>query len=135
MEVPPHYIGREVKCVSCGSNFKVVLATSAPIRVTNPKPSAGGASLTSDKRILPAFILACLFGAFGAHAFYAGRILQGLVYLLMWLGILISDVVASWFPGGAIFAISIAAFTITDIIRIVVGFYQDGNGSKITQWT
>jgi hypothetical protein len=41
MEIPSHYIGQEVKCVSCGYKFKAILATGAPIRATKPK-SCGG---------------------------------------------------------------------------------------------
>jgi hypothetical protein len=40
MKVPSHYVGQEAKCVSCGYSFKVILATSAPIRVIKPKSSA-----------------------------------------------------------------------------------------------
>ena len=141
MEVPPHYIGQSVKCISCGTEFNVQVATSAQIRVAKskpkakpkPVPTAEVTELPTNKRILPAFILAFLLGVFGVHAFYAGQIFQGVIYLLMWFGFVLLSSVGS--PYGGILLLCVAVFALSDLIRIVVGAYKDGKGSKITQWT
>jgi TM2 domain-containing membrane protein YozV len=99
---------------------------AAPVAATSVDP-------VTNKRILPAFILAFLLGAFGAHAFYAGQIFQGVIYLLMWIGFVVLGSVGSPFQG--IPLLCVAVFALSDIIRIVVGVYKDGKGSKITQWT
>ena len=43
---------------------------AVPLLVPNP---AAAAAATSDKIILPAFLLAFFFGVFGAHRFYVGK--------------------------------------------------------------
>lgn len=87
----------------------------------------------SSKRILPAFVLVFLLGAFGVHAFYAGQVFQGVIYILMWIGFVALTGVGSPFAG--IPLICIAVFALSDLIRIVVGAYKDGKGQKIEQWT
>jgi TM2 domain-containing membrane protein YozV len=74
--------------------------------------SGGG---TSDKRILPAFLLCFLLGVFGAHRFYAGKIGTGLLELITFGGFGI------WW--------------LIDLILIVTGSFKDRDGQKITQWT
>ena len=79
-------------------------------------------------------------GIVGIHAFYAGRIRQGLLFLgLPVLGILcmflapINLTFAFIMPYlSLLFA---AVFALGDLIRILVGAYKDGNGRKITRWT
>ena len=69
----------------------------------------------SDKRILPAAILALLFGVFGVHRFYTGKVGTGLLQLVTLGGLGI------WF--------------LVDFILIVTGQFRDGDGNRITQWT
>lgn len=64
MKVPSHYIGQEAKCVSCGYSFKVVLATSAPIRVIKPKSSAelevkSNSKSSSNKKLATRLSIGC----------------------------------------------------------------------------
>ena len=70
---------------------------------------------TSDKRILPAFILCFFLGVFGAHRFYVGK------------------------PGTAILQIltlgGFGIWSFIDLIYIIIGEFTDGQGNKITQWT
>ena len=70
---------------------------------------------TSDKRILPAFLLCFFLGVFGAHRFYAGKIGTGILELLTLGGFGI------WW--------------LVDIILIATGSFRDGDGQKITEWT
>lgn len=64
MKVPSHYVGQEAKCVSCGYSFKVVLATSAPIRVIKPKSPAelevkANNKSSSDKKLATRLSIGC----------------------------------------------------------------------------
>lgn len=64
MKVPSHYVGQEAKCVSCGYSFKVILATSAPIRVIKPKSSAeldvkANNKSSSDKKLATRLSIGC----------------------------------------------------------------------------
>jgi TM2 domain-containing membrane protein YozV len=70
---------------------------------------------TSEKRILPAFLLCFLLGVFGAHGFYVGKIGTGFAQLLTLGGL--------------------GIWTLVDLILIIVGAFTDADGHKITQWT
>ena len=70
---------------------------------------------TTDKRILPAFLLCFFLGMFSAHRFYAGKI-----------GTAILQIVTL---GGC------GIWLLVDFIMIIVGAFTDKNGVKITQWT
>lgn len=72
--------------------------------MTSPSPKSRGAALA----------LCVLIGVFGAHRFYAGRILSGLIYLL---------------TGGLL---GIGCFV--DLIFIIVGTFKDGEGRAISNW-
>jgi TM2 domain-containing membrane protein YozV len=87
-----------VVCPRCGSPQPAVLSVN-----------------TSDKRILPAFLLCFLLGVFGAHRFYAGKIGTGVLELLTLGGFGI------WW--------------LVDLILIVTGSFRDGDGQKISEWT
>ena len=69
----------------------------------------------SDKRILPTFLLCFLFGVFGAHRFFVGKIGTGLLQLFT--------------IGG------LGIWTMVDLIIIITGSFTDKEGNKITQWT
>jgi TM2 domain-containing membrane protein YozV len=70
---------------------------------------------TSERRILPAFLLCFLFGVFGAHRFYAGKIGTGILELLTLGGFGI------WW--------------LVDLILILTGSFRDKEGQRITEWT
>jgi hypothetical protein len=103
--------------------------------------NAALATSESEKRILPALMLCFFLGIFGAHAFYAGRWKQGIVILSAFVTPLVSflapSIVFPW-PISLIFIpllillVFIAVFC--DLIRILVGAYQDGEGRKIKRW-
>jgi TM2 domain-containing membrane protein YozV len=69
----------------------------------------------SDKRILPALLLAFFLGVFGAHRFYVGKTGTAFIQLLTLGGL--------------------GIWAIVDCILIAVGAFTDGDGNKITEWT
>jgi TM2 domain-containing membrane protein YozV len=71
-------------------------------------------SVSSDKKILPAFLLCFFLGMFGAHRFFVGKIGTGVLQLLT-LG------------GFGIWAL-------IDFIMIIVGAFTDKDGNKLTEW-
>ena len=70
---------------------------------------------TTDKRILPAFLLCFLLGIFGAHRFYVGKTGTAIIMIFT--------------IGG------LGIWALIDLILIIVGAFTDANGVKITQWT
>jgi len=70
---------------------------------------------TTDKRILPAFLLCFLLGVFGAHRFYVGKTGTAILMIVT--------------IGG------LGIWALIDLILIIVGAFTDANGVKITQWT
>jgi len=129
-----------INCAACGLRISPQAANCPscghPVRADG-----------SDKRILPAIILCLFLGVFGAHAFYAGRNKQGIAII----GCLLSPVVVSlaspgigsrfwgvfsvcfWFA--LILLVLMIVHVISDLVRILVGAYKDGQGRKITKWT
>lgn len=106
-------VARKAKfCYSCGDVIESNALVCPRCGVAQPAMSGGG---TSDKRILPAFLLCFLLGVFGAHRFYAGKIGTGLLELITFGGFGI------WW--------------LIDLILIVTGSFKDRDGQKITQWT
>ncbi len=77
--------------------------------------AGGGLVATSEKRLLPAVLLCMLFGVFGVHRFYAGKVGTGILQLVTLGGLGI------WW--------------MVDLIMLIVGAFTDGKGQKITQWT
>jgi TM2 domain-containing membrane protein YozV len=76
---------------------------------------AAQAVSATDKRILPAAILCFLFGVFGAHRFYIGKIGTAVAMLLT--------------IGG------LGVWALVDFVLIVTGSFKDTNGVRITEWT
>ena len=69
----------------------------------------------SDKKILPAFLLCFLFGIFGAHRFFVGKIGTGLLQLFT--------------IGG------LGIWMMIDLIIIITSSFTDKEGKKLTEWT
>ena len=89
-----------------------LVPSSPPPLVTPPSPTAGNG--TSDKTILPVFLLALLFGPFGVHRFYVGKIGTGILQLGT-LGLC-------------------GVWTLIDWILILCSAFTDGQGRRITEW-
>lgn len=77
--------------------------------------------MTSQKKILPAFILCFFLGYFGFHRFYVGKIGTGILMVLLTLSVFGLVVSAIW------------AFI--DWIMIIVGAFRDKRGNLLTEWT
>lgn len=99
-------------CFSCRDVIDVN-AVVCP-RCGTPQPSLMRVS-TSEKRILPAFLLCFFLGVFGAHRFYAGKVGTGVLELLTLGGFGI------WW--------------LVDMILILTGSFRDGEGQTISEWT
>jgi TM2 domain-containing membrane protein YozV len=64
---------------------------------------------------MPAFLLCFLFGVFGAHRFYVGKIGTGILMILTFGGL--------------------GIWALIDMIMIIIGSFTDKAGNKLTQWT
>ena len=99
-------------CESCGGIMAATTANCPHCGV----PQTGVVKWSaSDKRILPAFILAFLFGFVGAHRFYVGKTGTAIIQLCTLGGL--------------------GIWALIDCVLILTGSFTDGNGNKITQWT
>ena len=70
---------------------------------------------TSDKLILPTLFLCLLFGIFGAHRFYVGKITTGILQLITLGGL--------------------GIWALIDLVMILCGVFTDSGGNPITKWT
>jgi predicted Ser/Thr protein kinase/DUF4097 and DUF4098 domain-containing protein YvlB len=119
-------------------------AGATPGAAPPPVPSAtatGGA--TSDKIILPAFLLAFFFGVFGAHRFYVGKISTAFLQLAALGGCVILTIACATSNGAGQEALGIllAAFicgcgiwATIDWILILCKVFTDGQGRRMTNW-
>ena len=98
-------------CWNCGAVIDVVAAACAYCGARQPPPV--GLSM-SEKRILPAMLLAVMLGFTGAHRFYAGRPKTGALQLVT--------------LGGA------GLWWFADIILLATGSFKDADGERITEW-
>jgi tRNA A-37 threonylcarbamoyl transferase component Bud32/DUF4097 and DUF4098 domain-containing protein YvlB len=108
-----------------------------------PEPFFTAASNVSDKKILPAFLLAFFFGIFGAHRFYVGKIRTGLLQLglFVWWVFLIIACATDLPPGqptlGILLGFSIFGCVIMatiDWILLACRAFTDGQGKRMTEW-
>lgn len=71
--------------------------------------------MTSDKKILVAFLLCFFLGGFGLHRFYVGKIGTGILMLLTLGGL--------------------GIWSLIDLIVLVTANFSDSEGRKLTDWT
>ena len=87
--------------------------------------------------MLPAFILWFFLGGVGAHRFYIGRPVSGLILPLLTVGGFICafarDDALSII--GDILLFCAGVWLVSDFIRIVVGSMTDGDDRTIKKWT
>lgn len=153
IDAPVDMFGQLIECPSCKQTIEVAKSqASAPFpkhKTVRPSFNAAQKYSTfarrpnihnqrgSDKKILPCFLLFLFFGSLGGHAFYAGKIGIGLMYLIMLIaGLVISSigVEITFVIGGAIL-LTYSIMLLIDFIRIIIGSYQDGDGNNISEWT
>jgi hypothetical protein len=98
---------------------------------------------TSDKALLPAFLLALPFGMFGAHRFYVGKIGTAAVQLGAWVWCILLIIACAttgshWQPTlGILLGFSLfgcVIWAVTDWILILCKAFTDGQGKRITTW-
>lgn len=100
-----------VFCRSCGKQIHIAAAACPGCGAPQSSAPAG----SSEKRILPAFLLCFFLGVFGVHRFYVGKVGTGILQLFTFGGL--------------------GIWTLVDFIMILTGSFRDSEGKKITQWT
>ena len=71
--------------------------------------------VTSRRKILPALILCLVFGLFGTHRFYVGKVGTGILQMLT--------------LGGLGF------WVIFDAVLLILGKFVDAEGAQLRDWT
>lgn len=110
-------------CHACGAQI-LELAEICPkcgVRQHGLVPISSVTPGASDKKILPAFLLAFFCGPLGIHRFYVGKTGSGLAMLLISFTVIGLLVTAIW--------------TLIDWILIVVGSFTDSEGRPLKDWT
>jgi TM2 domain-containing membrane protein YozV len=98
----------------------IVPRTPPPMMVPRPVAPVPDYA-TSDRTILPGFLLCFFLGVFGAHRFYAGKIGSGvamLVVTLTFFGLIVTGI-----------------WALVDLIILGVGAFRDGDGAPMRRWT
>ena len=75
---------------------------------------------SSDRLILPAFLLAFFIGVFGVHRFYVGKTTSGIVMIILTCTVIGAVVTGIW--------------SVIDWIMIVCGVFEDREGRRLTRW-
>lgn len=87
-----------------------------------PRPTAGvPAQGTSDRLILPAFLLCLFFGMFGAHRFYTRNTNSAITMLVLTLVVVGAPVTFVWH--------------FVDLVLLGIGRFRDGGGGRMGRWT
>ena len=102
----------DVEAITSNPAGSAPRATAPPIIPSAPILSASAS--TSDKIILPAFLLAFFFGVFGAHRFYVGKTKTAVLQLFTLGGL--------------------GIWAVIDWILILCKAFTDGQGRRITHW-
>ena len=99
-----------VQCHACGKVIDAEAVVCTGCGVMQP-----AAKVLDERKILPVFLLAFLFGVFGVHRFYVGKIGTGLLQLVT--------------IGG------LGIWVLVDLVMIITGNFRDKDGERITEWT
>ena len=106
-------------------------------------PATPSGKATSDKIILPAFLLAFFFGVFGAHRFYVGKIWTAFLQLVALGGCILLIIACATLGahGQPVIGILLGAlicgcgiWATIDWILILCKAFTDGQGRRITNW-
>jgi hypothetical protein len=98
-------------CHACGRTIdaEAVVCTGCGVM------QGGARVLDSEKRILPALLLAFVLGPLGAHRFYVGKTGTAILQLVT--------------IGG------LGLWWLYDVVMLITGNFTDAEGEKITEWT
>jgi TM2 domain-containing membrane protein YozV len=100
-------------------------------RSVNAPPGSPPVSGVSSKSRLVTVLLAVFLGVFGAHRFYAGRIVTAALMLALFiLGLATTEVYAGPFLIGAV-----SVWVFVDFIMACVGKMRDGGGRLVMNWS
>lgn len=115
-----------------------VAVASLPLREPPPPPSPSAPlkpvpniseKLESTKLRLPALLLCLFLGGLGLHSFYAGRLKEGVVLVVLFLIWAIFNNEVS-----TLSALVLGVILIVHLFGIALGHYKDGQGRLILKW-
>jgi hypothetical protein len=96
--------------------------------------------MESKEKKLTLFLLCGIFGLLGAHRFYTGKYITGVLQPLlpcalfaMWLLLVYFDIYPPK-PFTAFMLFSAPIWVVIDLVRIIIGNFTDREGNRITEW-
>lgn len=107
-----------VYCHGCGKEIHMTARTCPSCGA--PQPNARAADGISEKKILPAFLLCFFLGILGVHRFYVGKIVTGIIMLLLTITILFIFISSIW--------------CLIDMITLILGRFTDHQGRRLADW-
>ena len=136
----------DVETIASGPGQTFAPATPGAPATIQPLIASSGNS--SDKAILPAFLLAFFFGIFGAHRFYVGKIRTGFVQLAGVGGCILLIIACALIPNlnmdyrleivcGVLLGfliIGCGVWATIDWILLACRAFTDGEGKRINYW-
>lgn len=128
----PRTQGENMYCIHCGKSIPDDADTCPECGRALPVMAAthGSQDDVSPKSRLALTLLAFFLGPLGIHRFYAGRILSGVIMLLLFLlGLLSLLIVVGILPIGLA-----SVWSTIDLILAICGLFRDGDGRYITVW-
>ena len=96
------------------------MAEEKPVAEEKPAVEEKPTTASSDKKLLPAFLLVFFFGVFGAHRFYVGKTGTAVAMLLISLTL--------------VGMIGTGVWAVIDMILILCSEFKDKEGNKLTEW-
>lgn len=137
---------KAIFCSKCGNQISIKQETEInnfSLSVSQPSKSKiiknKYKAIDSNKSRLIAALLAFFLGELGAHRFYVGKVLSGLLQLFLGFSFITSLILVlyGYFEEAAIvYIVGIlwSLWTFIDFILIICGSFTDSNGLPITDW-
>jgi TM2 domain-containing membrane protein YozV len=123
-------------CMRCGTRILYPQAA--------PAAASAGIGGVSPKSRLVAFLCCIFFGIIGVHSFYAGKVVTGVVLIVLLIletviAFILSTVLAIFTAGLGVmifplFFIPTEIWIFVDFIMILIGKYKDSKGRVISRW-